>query len=446
MRYNGETTDNHQNQFNMRRAICSFLPFLITALISFTSCEDAAAPAGPPNILFIIADDVGRDGTPGYPEGTVKPTVPNISSLMDNGLRFTNFWSNPTCSPTRASAITGKYGLRTGVLFAQDVLAQDETILQQYIAEGTGNRYASGLIGKWHLDGNNLFYDPETRGIDHYEGLILGASSYYVWPKSEDGGTTLKQTYITEDLTDMAIEWIGAQDKPWFLWMAYTAAHTPFHAPPHHMHSQGDLDTGAIAALNDSQPYYMAMIEAMDYQIGRLLDGIPAAERENTVIIFIGDNGTSPLVVQAPYTSDKAKGTLYEGGINVPMIISGPGLRGGEEDALVHAADLFATIASLSGVEVEQIHDSYNFSDLLYGFGDGPRRFNYADNSTDGLRLQYAVRDERFKLIVFEDGRRELYDLVNDPYEQDDLMPAGLSAEAEAAMEGLEAELERILE
>jgi arylsulfatase A-like enzyme len=430
----------------MKKSIFLILFLAAAASVCFNSCEDIHSPSDPPNILFIVADDVGRDGTPGYPEGAVKPTVPNFSNLMDNGLRFTNFWSNPTCSPTRASAITGKYGFRTDVLFAQDELSEDETILHQYIADGTGGQYSTGLIGKWHLSGNDLFYDPETRGMDHYEGLIIGASTYKIWPYTQDGATAIKNTYITEDLTDMAIDWIGEQDKPWFLWMAYTAAHTPFHAPPANMHSQGDLDTTAIAILSNPQPYYMAMIEAMDFQIGRLLNSIPPKERENTVIIFIGDNGTSPLVVQAPYSSDKAKGSLYEGGINVPLIISGPNVRAGEtEDAMLHATDIFATIARLSGIDITQIHDSYDFSDLLYADHTGPRRYNYADNRTDGVNLQRCIRNSQFKLIVFEDGRQELYDLINDPYESDDLILGSLSEAASQAKIELEAELEAII-
>ena len=107
-------------------------------------------------------------------------------------------------------------------------------------------------------------------------------------------------------LTDLAIDWVRSQEGSWFLWLAYNAPHTPFHVPPAEMHSQGDLPDYAMGM--NASPYYMAAIEAMDYQIGRLLDSITTQERDNTTIIFIGDNGTPRRVAQSPYPSDRVKG------------------------------------------------------------------------------------------------------------------------------------------
>lgn len=162
---------------------------------------------GSPNILFIIADDMGLDATNGYPEGSTKPTTPHLDSIRDAGLAFTNMWVNPTCSPTRASIITGKYGHTTDVLAAGDELGAEHQTLQAYISQETGGEYATAVVGKWHLAGSNTSFNPETLGIDYYAGHIRGtANSYQEWDFTEDGVTTTETEYITKKFTDLAID------------------------------------------------------------------------------------------------------------------------------------------------------------------------------------------------------------------------------------------------
>ncbi len=124
-----------------------------------------------PNILLIIADDMGLDATPSYPIGSIKPVMPNIQNLIDKGVRFNNFWSNPTCTPTRSSIITGKYGFRVGVTKVGDELSTSETSLQKYLSDNTS--YSNAVIGKWHIsdDANH----PREIGVDYYAGLLTGA-------------------------------------------------------------------------------------------------------------------------------------------------------------------------------------------------------------------------------------------------------------------------------
>ncbi len=290
------------------------------------SSDDTAAESAAPNILLIIADDLGKDAINGYPEGSIKPNTPNIDDIRTKGLTFNNFWSNPVCSPTRASLLTGKYGYRTNVKGASDILSPSETSLQKYINDNSSHKYATAIVGKWHLAGTNNTFNPETMGIDYYSGLIRGAvTDYYNWQLTEDGSTKTQNSYITEALTTSSINWINQQTKPWFLWLAYNAPHAPFHVPPSTMHSQGNLPeyTNGMNAT----PYYMAAIEAMDFQIGRLLNSIPSDVRDNTLIFFIGDNGTVNQVAQSPYLSSRVKSTLYQGGINVPLFISGHGVE-----------------------------------------------------------------------------------------------------------------------
>ena len=160
-----------------------YLSFFLTLFISCektkkisekeTSIEITNAES--PNILFIIADDLGKDAINGFSEGIIKPNTTNIDVIRNNGISFSNFWSNPTCTPTRASIITGKYGYRTGLKSVGDELSISETTLQEYINTQTNNKYASAIVGKWHLSGNNTTINPEKFGIDYYAGLIRGA-------------------------------------------------------------------------------------------------------------------------------------------------------------------------------------------------------------------------------------------------------------------------------
>ena len=395
-----------------------------------------------PNILFIIADDLGKDAINGYQEGSIKPNTPNLDAIRNNGLVFNNFWVNPTCTPTRSSIITGKYGYHTGVKAVGDVLSSSETVIQKYINENTNNKYATAVVGKWHLSGNNASFNPESFGIDYYAGLIRGSvDDYYNWQLTEDGKTSLQTNYTTEVFTNLAIDWVNTQSKPWFLWLAYNAPHTPFHVPPSNMHSQGNLP--AYTTGLNAIPYYMAAIEAMDYQIGRFLENIPSDERGNTIIIFIGDNGTPNEVAQSPYTSTTVKGTLNQGGINTPMFISGKGVsRIGTEDNLLNGTDLFATIAQIAGISLNEYNDSKSFKSL-FSQSNTIRNYQYSELD-EGTIDSWTISNGSYKLIVKSTGNTEMYNLANDPYEQNNLINGILSPTEQNAKALLETELNNI--
>ncbi|MFT7149749.1 MAG: arylsulfatase B [Nonlabens sp.] len=399
--------------------------------------------SGGTNILLIIADDLGLDALNGYSEGSIKPNTPNLDDLAASGLVFNNFWTNSVCSPTRSTILTGKYGFSTGVRSQGDEISSSETSLQSYINQS--NEYATAVVGKWHLSGNRFSLNPEDMGIDYYAGLYSGAvGNYYNWNLTEDGVATAQTEYATTKFTDLAIDWVAAQTKPWFLWLAYNAPHTPFHAPPASMHSQGDLATDQASVNADPMLYYMASIEAMDFQIGRLLSSLSTTERANTVILFMGDNGTPTQVSQTPYGRGKAKGTMYQGGVNTPMIIGGKGVsRTGIDNNLINSTDLFATIASLSGVNVAEINDSKDISPLLTSSVENFRDYTYAEYN-DGTADEWTIRNTDYKLIVNTDGSQELYFLGDDPYENENLLSNTLSTQAQAAKDLLETKLVEI--
>ena len=403
----------------------------------------------PPNILFIIADDVGIEATPGYPIGVIKPYMPNLERLAAEGITFENVWAYPVCSPTRASIITGKTGYRTGVLNAENAstIPLSEITLHSFLDENTNAAYSHAILGKWHLSRNEP-NRPTEMGVGHYAGLLGGGvADYSSWSFTQNGETNNSTEYITTKITDLAIEWIGEQEKPWFCWVAYTAPHTPFHLPPTNMHSQGELPADQNSIDNNPLPYFMAMTESVDFEMGRILQSIPADELENTTIIFLGDNGSHPKVIQAPFDRNKSKGSLYQGGLHVPLIISGKSVSriNARDQSLINSSDLFATIAEMAGVTLPSYQDSYSFNSLLSAEEQGQRAFNHSEVlNTNPSKSGYTVRSLNYKLIVFDDGEEEFYDLIQDPYESTNLFDEALTDGQQMALLELQAKAREI--
>nr|WP_321243419.1 sulfatase-like hydrolase/transferase [uncultured Psychroserpens sp.] len=403
-----------------------FFVLLLTILVSCGS-DDITTTVTPTqektNILLIIADDMGIDATPSYSLGTTKPSMPNLENMLNTGVKFNNLWSYPTCTPTRSSIITGKYGFRTNVLKVGDVLPTSEIALQKHL-DNNSSGYSHAVIGKWHLstDANH----PTNMGVGYYAGLLSGGvQSYTNWNLTENGQTTNATDYTTTKFTDLAIDWIDNQTQPWFLWLAYNAPHTPFHLPPNDLHSQGVLPTDDASIDANPQPYYMAMLEAMDSEMGRLLASMSQEEKDNTIIIFIGDNGTPNQVVQE-YSSQRAKGTVYQGGVNVPMIISGKDVNrvNQVEDALLNTTDLFATIADLAGTGTSEINDSKSFKELLTSSNSSFRNYVYTEIGKETGGSDYTIRNTTHKYIRFENGNEALYNLSVNPLENPNLLNA----------------------
>jgi arylsulfatase A-like enzyme len=400
-----------------------------------------------PNILLVIADDMGLDACPGYSLGTIKPNMPNLQNLINTGIRFNNVWSNPTCSPTRAGILTGKFGFRTGVTKVDDELSTSETSIQKFLDLNTNSGYSHALIGKWHLskDVNH----PNNMGIDYYAGILNGTvQSYTNWNLNINGTTTTITEYATTKLTDLAIDWLDSQTKPWFLWVAYNAPHTPFHVPPNNLHSQGNLatDQGSIDA--NPLPYYMAALEALDTEMGRLINSMSQEEKDNTIILFIGDNGTPNQVVQ-DYNMQRAKGTIYQGGVNVPMIVSGKGVsRANEiENVLINTTDLYATIAHIAGTNTTDINDSQSFKGLLTTANVGLRDYAYTEIGETSTISDYTIRNSTHKYMYFNDGSEAFYNLSNNPLENPNLLNTNqlpLSNSDSAVKDQLTAKLSQI--
>jgi arylsulfatase A-like enzyme len=365
--------------------------------------------------------------------------MPNLQALCARGVVFEQAWAHPTCTPTRASLLSGQYGSRTNVLQVDDMLATSTPTVLQRLQQGS-NPYSVAVIGKWHVSGANPDPNsPALYGASHYAGFLTGAlSDYSDWRITVNGSTSRTTTYATTELTDRAIAWLEsarAKSQPWFLWLAYNAPHTPFHTPPAALHTQQGLKDGSAT---DSRTQYFAAAEALDHEFGRLLATLPASVLAQTTIVFMGDNGTPAAVIQSPYSRTKAKDTLYEGGIRVPLVVAGAQVsrQGVRESALINSSDLFATWATLAQRTEGLPADSVSFTPALERSGFSGRSHAYIDFRKDGV-LQTAIRDARYKLIEQQSGQRELYDLSLDPYESTNLLASGSTPALDAIVSAL---------
>ncbi len=370
-----------------------------------------------PNILLIIADDQGLDASAQYSYSADIPNTPTINKFAEQGVTFDNVWATPACTTTRGTLITGQHGINSGISYVPVVMDSNTQTLQRYLKSlSSSSTYQTAVIGKWHLAGETPDVNhPTESGVDYYAGTIAGViDDYYDWPLTLNGETSQSTQYHTSKMTDLAIDWLDMQtqqDNPWFMWLAYVAPHSPFHLPPEDLH-QRDYLTGTAADIDaNKREYYLASIEAMDSEIGRLLASISEDELSNTLIIYVGDNGTPAAVIDGSvYSKEHSKGSLYEGGLRVPMIVSGTGVtrEGVHEGALINTSDIYASIINFAGNEVSQLNDSYSFVDLFSLDSDGQRTYNYAEFQSNDV-TGWAVRNKDYKLIELEDGTQELY-------------------------------------
>ena len=394
------------------------------------------------NILLLIVDDWAIDFSPfdNTSPGAKLPVLPNMEKLADRGIRFSNAYAQPLCSPTRASMITGRLPFRNGVgnPRTDNTLADSEIALPELLAsEGAPHGLAS--FGKWHLGGGRS--GPADRGgWQKFAGILQGGvSDYNDWSKVEDGILTSNvTTYTTTDQVNEAVEYIvDRDDNPWFVWMAFNAPHTPFHDPATYVTPENGYSTSG----SSNTDLYIKTLEALDSEIGRLLESV---DLDKTNIILLGDNGTPGQVAQAPFGDGHAKGDLYEGGIHVPMLAAGPDVTataGTTEDTFVHCADLFPTILELADIDVAEattnlILDSQSIAPLLRG-EDMSDRYVVSEMFGQGSGNGRSIRSETYpdlKLIIFGDKDStadtpifEFYNIASDENEMSSLSIDSLS-------------------
>jgi arylsulfatase A len=382
----------------------------------------------PPNIVFILADDLGVNDLGVY--GRRDHRTPNLDRLAAEGLRFTTAYvASPICSPSRAALMTGRAPARLHITtflpgradapsqkllhpkIRQELPLEETTIAEQLRQAG----YATAMIGKWHLGGAG--FTPKEQGFDiYYPGRATTT------PSETEGG---KGEY---ELTSEAIRFIDAnRERPFFLYLAHNNPHIPFSA------QQKLVDANA----NAFEPAYAATVQTLDDSIGRLLAHLESAGlRERTIFVFTSDNGglhmpegRHPRVTHnTPYRA--GKGYLYEGGLRVPLIVHGPGLlKKRVIDTPFLNTDWMPTLLELAGARAPSRLDGISQAKLLASgkpVADGRTFYWHIPHYTNqGSRPAGAVRENQWKLVEhYDDGKVELFDLGSDIGERRDLSSA----------------------
>jgi arylsulfatase A-like enzyme len=334
-----------------------------TAAISALAPRTGSAQERP-NIVFILADDLGYGDLSCY--GRPDYDTPVLDALAEQGLKFTsNYSAAPVCTPTRCALLTGRYPQRLPVGLEEPLgRASPEvgipnghaTIATQMRAAG----YATALIGKWHL-GWKPEFNPIRHGFDEFFGALSGALDYFTHVAPDAGGGAVsdlwenetrieRDGYLTDLFTDRAIDFVTrARDKPFYLSLHYTAPHSPWEGPEDSRVDHGDHGVGPMTD-GGSLGAYAKMMLSMDANIGRLLDALRRARVErNTIVIFTSDNGGERYSYNWPFSFQKLY--LNEGGIRVPAIVRWPGVVAANRvtDQAAITMDWTATILAAAG-------------------------------------------------------------------------------------------------
>jgi arylsulfatase A-like enzyme len=332
-------------------------PILFPALLLLASVTANSQSIHRPNIVVILADDLGRADV-GFNGGNTIQT-PHLDRLAAAGARLEQFYVQPVCSPTRAALMTGRYpmrhGLQVGVVrpWAQYGLPLNERTLPQALQEAG---YATAIIGKWHLGHFQPAYLPTRRGFDFQYGHYNGALDYFTHDR--DGGhdwhrndkTNYDEGYSTHLLAREAVQFIKNSQQPFFLYVPFNAVHAPHQVPKKYQ--------APYAHLKEPRRTYAGMLAAMDEGIGQILAALgEKGVRKNTLVIFSSDNGgPAPGRVTDNGPLRAGKGTLYEGGVRVAACVAWEGQikAGSVVNAPLHIVDLYPTLLRLAGAKLEQ--------------------------------------------------------------------------------------------
>ena len=400
----------------------------LTGLLSIgQNCRGADARR--PNILVIVADDLGY-GDLGFQEGTDVPT-PHLDELAREGMRCTSgYVSCPVCSPTRAGLMTGRYQQRFGHEFNPGPITGNEqqqfglpttevTLADQLKKAG----YHTGLVGKWHLGFSERF-QPKQRGFDESFGFLGGAHPYVPGKNGKSngifrGGEEVQEPgYLTEVFGKEAASFVKRNAAaPFLLMVTFNAVHTP-------METQADKLEKFKHIRDAKRRSYAAMLSSMDDAVGRILKQVDESGiSERTLVIFFSDNGGPPQANGSRNTPlSGGKATVWEGGIRVPFVIRWPGQvpAGKTFDAPVISLDVFATVSAVAGLELEsnRQYDGVNLLPYLKGeIKTPPHQALYWR-----FGQQHAIRMGPYKLMTLRDGEEHLFDVSRDLGEQSDLL------------------------
>ncbi|HEX6998980.1 MAG TPA: sulfatase-like hydrolase/transferase [Gammaproteobacteria bacterium] len=440
-----------------------------------------------PGVIESLVEQYGPSGH-GHPDYELidgRPaSTPTLDALARDGMSFMHAWVQPFCSPSRASLLTGLFAAKTGVLDYTNWLSQNHHSFVQDLKDEGG--YSTAAFGKWHVAGLGRYpgMKPKEAGFDLYKGNLNGGiATYWDYDYHVQDDRTPPHEWRTErppvkSLPGIAattyapvvkgadaIEWITEQeqenpDKPWFVWLAFNLSHITGRQQPNPM-AVPNIDTldevsraemeacgGTFGSANvgscSDKALMRAMTNALDTIVGKVLDAVDALD-PNTYVIYIGDNGTWMFGERREFIDNmyitrrgRSKGTAYESGVRVPLVIRGPGIEAGSRSAeVVHGVDLFATILDLAGLDVPETvpdrHgervalDSMSLAPILFdgaaGLRDPNEGYLLAEtvNPVKGDLRQVGARNGTYKVVCSNGATPascEFYDLLDDPLEE----------------------------
>jgi arylsulfatase A-like enzyme len=412
-----------------------------------------------PNIVHIVADDLGwRDV--GF-NGCTDIRTPNLDRLAAEGARFSQFYVQPMCMPTRAALMTGRYpfryGLQTAVIPSVSDYGLDtsERLLPQCLGE-TG--YATAIIGKWHLGHADRKYWPRQRGFARQYGAMIGELDYFTHEEHgvtdwyRDDEVVREEGYATRLLGEDAVRLIEAHDTsvPLYLYLAFNAPHTPYQAP------QDAIDR--YERIEDpTRRTYAAMVGCLDDEVGRVVAALDGkGMRDDTLILFHSDNGGTSNPMFAGVMADMSKvtipcdngpyrdgkGSLYEGGTRVCAFANWPGrIEPGVVDGLIHAVDVYPTLAALAGASTDKCKPLDGL-DVWATIAEGePSPRTEIVYNIEPFRAALRHGDRKLVWRTTLPSSVALYDLSEDPSEEHDL--AATDPETVARMQARLEELAR---
>jgi arylsulfatase A-like enzyme len=411
------------------------------ALLPVASAPSRAADAKP-NIVYIVADDLGWKDV-GF-NGCTDIKTPNLDKLAETGAKFTQFYVQPMCTPTRAALMTGRYPFRYGLQTivipgpAGYGLATNEWLMPQCLADAG---YTTAIIGKWHLGHADLKYWPKQRGFDYQYGAMIGELDYYTHSDAgvldwfRNNKPVKEKGYTTQLIGHDAVKYINRQSaaKPFYLYLAFNAPHTPYQAPQEYVDRYKNIE-------DPTRRTYAGMVTCLDDEIGRVVAALDQQGlRDNTLIIFHSDNGGTRNAMFAGQMADLSKtklpcdngpyrdgkGTLFEGGCRVAACANWPGhIKPETVDGMIHAVDMYPTLAALADASTAKCLplDGLNVWGTISQNQPSPR----TEIIYNVEPFRGAVREGDWKLIWRTPipASVDLYNLAEDPYETNNVAAA----------------------
>ena len=410
----------------------------ISTLALFFAIHVCITASEKPNFIIILADDLGY-GDLGY-TGSTQIKTPHIDKLSESGVVFTNgYVTGAVCSPSRAGLLTGRHNCEFGYYTNPDLPPNQQLQIDREfsglpvdevtLADRLGDLgYINGLIGKWHL-GRLPQFHPLKRGFHEFWGYVNGGHDYYItvprsetriryrWPiecnYKQQGGLT----YLTDDKGNECVDFIKRhKEEPFFLFASFNAPHIPLQAP--------EADEALYSFVQDERRRtYCAMVHRLDVNVGRIVEELKNQNLyENTMIVFLSDNGgylNNNVSINAPFRGQK--GTLFEGGVHVPFIISYPEeyKAGMVYKKPVSALDILPTFVAFAGGEIGEEENIHGVDLTPYIKGNNKHRpHEYLMWNIQGFS---AIRQGDMKLVNMPDKFPMLFDLSEDISEQNDI-------------------------